>query len=200
MTQSYPLQWPEGWPRATDRRVSAPFRTTFSAALKNLHAELRRLKATDIVVSSWLPLRNDGQPRADAARMRIDDPGVAVYFALRNRPMVMARDVFWNVHDNLHSIGHAIAHLRGLERHGGGVMLERAFAGFAALPAPEHKEHWSKVLGYPENWQALSPETQRTWINNRFRELYSVHVNEPLEAGRLRDARADALANVGQAL
>lgn len=99
-----------------------------------------------------LPLRNDGQPRSDVARFRIGGPGVAVYFLLRKRRMVMARDFYENVHDNLRSIGHAIAHLRGLERHGGASMMERAFEGFAALPPPDQPQRrpWRVVLGLEE--------------------------------------------------
>ena len=139
MTQSYPLKWPEGWPRTKNysRQAYARFKTTFPTARQQLYDELERLKARSVVVSSWLPLRLDGQPRADAARMRIEDPGVAVYFELRGRPMVMARDVYQTVHDNLRSIGLAIEHLRGLERHGGAQMMERAFDGFAAIAAPD---------------------------------------------------------------
>lgn len=36
----------------------------------------------------------DGQPRADRARVQIADPGVALYFMLRGRQMVMARDAY----------------------------------------------------------------------------------------------------------
>jgi hypothetical protein len=116
--------------------------------------------AEDVVVSSWLPLRNDGLPRADAARMRITDPGVAVYFVWKKRSMVIARDCYTSVHDNLRSIGLAIAHLRGLERHGGGHMMERAFAGFAALPAPDSSECWD-VLGLTPN--ATYEDVQRAF-------------------------------------
>jgi hypothetical protein len=154
MTTAYPLEWPEGWPRtAPDKRQSnSRFSTTFSRARGSLMNELRMLGAKNAVISSWLPVRNDGQPYADAARRRIEDPGVAVYFNLRDRPLVMARDAFWSVHDNLHSIGHAIAHLRGLDRHGGGAMMDRAFAGFSALPAPgQHaKRPWRQVLEAPD--------------------------------------------------
>jgi hypothetical protein len=147
MTQSYPLAWPENWPRIkVDKRKShSPFSTTFDKARRDLLDELRRLGARNVVISSWLPLRQDGQPRADVARRRIEDPGVAVYFELRGRPMVMARDAYWNIHDNIRSIGLAIEHLRGLERHGGAVMMERAFEGFAALPPPAKSDHWSTL-------------------------------------------------------
>jgi hypothetical protein len=129
--------------------------------------ELRLLGATGVVISSWLPLRRDGLPYADQARRRLDDPGVAVYFMLRKRQMVMARDAFTNVHDNLRSIGLGIAHLRGLERHGGGTMMERAFEGFAALPAPDAFDPWA-VLG-------LRPDASLEAVNSQFRRLSREH-------------------------
>ena len=148
MTSAYPLAWPEGWPRTPERKRidRARFVTTFDKARRDLQKELQRLGASNVVISSWLPLRLDGNPRSDVARYRIEDPGVAVYFTLRDRPMVMARDAYHSIHDNLRSIGLAISHLRGLERHGGGTMMDRAFDGFAALPAPD-KVGWRSVLG-----------------------------------------------------
>lgn len=151
--QSYPLEWPEGWKRTPDaqRKDYSLFKTTFDKARKDLIDELDRLGAANVVISSWLPLRRDGMPRADIARRRIDDPGIAVYFTFKGRRMAMARDAYSNVHDNLRSIGLAIQHLRGLERHGGGHMMERAFEGFEALPPPSGdpgapNAHWSVVL------------------------------------------------------
>lgn len=152
---SYPLAWPEGWKRTPDhqRRTYGPFKTTFDRARQQLVAEVQRLGGRDLVISSWLAIRNDGMPYADQARRRIDDPGVAIYFTKANRQMVMARDAFSSVHDNLRSIGLAIEHLRGLERHGGSTMMDRAFEGFAALPPPADmvKERpWREVLGMGE--------------------------------------------------
>lgn len=154
MTTAYPLAWPDGWPKTPDdkRRDRSQFSTTLDRARRQLLEELRMLGAQGVVISTNLPLRNDGAPRSDIARFRIGDPGVAIYFLLRKRQMVMARDAYWNVHDNLRSIGHAIAHLRGLERHGGASMMERAFEGFAALPPPERPQArpWREVLGLEE--------------------------------------------------
>ncbi len=150
MTQAYPLQWPDGWPRtpAGLRKSGNQFVSTFPMARAHLLDELARLGAKNVVISSWLALRQDGSPRADAARMRLEDPGVAVYFTLRGRQMVMARDAFASAHANLRSIGLAVAHLRGMERHGGGTMMDRAFEGFVALPAPKS---WREVLNNPAN-------------------------------------------------
>lgn len=169
MAEAYPLSWPEGWPRTPEykRESRSRFNTTFDRARAELMNELRLLGAIGIVISSWLPLRRDGMPYSDQARRRLDDPGVAVYFTLRKRQMVMARDAFTNVHDNLRSIGLGIAHLRGLERHGGGTMMERAFEGFAALPAPDAFDPWA-VLG-------LKPDATADDVAFQFRKLSRQH-------------------------
>lgn len=174
MTSAYPLQWPEGWPRTKwdHRKTSSPFTTTFDRARRQLLGELRLLGAASAVISSNLPLRVDGFPYSDAARRRIDDPGVALYFTLDGRQMVIARDAYWNVHDNLRSIGLAIEHLRGLERHGGAHMMERAFGGFAALPPPEGRQEdtvdWRIELApIPDQ---LAPADMLTIVEARYRQ------------------------------
>lgn len=192
MAEAYPLFWPEGWPRTPDhrRKTHSQFQTTFDRARRDLTEELRKLGAKDVVVSSWLSLRRDGQPYSDQARRRLDDPGVAVYFTLRGRQMVMARDAYTSVHDNLRSIGLGISHLRGLERHGGGTMMERAFEGFAALPAPGTFDPWA-VLG-------LRPGASPDDVEKKFRDLAMKH--HPDKGGsaddfhRLQRARKAALS------
>lgn len=139
MTQSFPLVWPQHWPRTPFHKQTSNGRlatVSFAAARESIFAELRRLGATSIVLSTNVPLRMDGMPSADAARRRMPDSGVAVYFQLRNKPMTMARDAYYDVAQNLRSLALAIEYLRGLERHGGATMLERAFTGFTALPPP----------------------------------------------------------------
>lgn len=138
MTQAYPLHWPEGWPKTRPHQRTYSWalkRATLDSARKYLQNQLRILGARNIVLSTNIPIRNDGQPYA-AMKPADNEVGVAVYFQLRGKQMVMARDSFDNVTHNLRSLGLAIEHLRGLDRHGGSSMLERAFSGFTALPPP----------------------------------------------------------------
>jgi len=112
--------------------------------------ELRLLGASDIVVSSNVPTRSDGLLHSDPRRL--DDPGIAVYFKFKGKQMVMARDGYISVAGNLRSLGLAIEGLRQLERHGGSLMLERAFEGFLAIAPPDRKKPWREVFGIKTDW------------------------------------------------
>lgn len=139
MTSAYPLQWPEGWPRTPrhERIVTTRFKGSFITNLGNILREVRMLGGTQPVISTNLPLRKrDGLPYSDDATTQIDDPGIAVYFMREGKQTVMARDAFTTVHDNAASLRLAIEAMRALERHGGGDMMDRAFAGFQQLPPP----------------------------------------------------------------
>lgn len=207
----FPLAWPEGWPRTppAQRGRGERFKTmenrftdsgsgywraarpvSLEVARKKLFEELARLGAGAIVLSTNIPLRNDGMPRADAARARIDDPGVAIYFTHRKKQMAMACDSYDSPAANIRSLGLAIEAMRQLERHGGGVMMERAFAGFAALPPP--RSCW-EVLG-------LTPGAVRAEIDTAFRRL--ARERHPDRGGsdaamaELNKARDDALRSL----
>jgi hypothetical protein len=192
MTQAYPLEWPKGWPHTPSekRRHNPHFQTTFDKARRDLLHELELLGASGVVISSWLPLNRDGSPRDDQARRGIEDPGVAVYFSIKGKQMVMARDAFLTVHDNLRSIGLAIASLRALERHGGGALLERAFHGFAALPPPERNKPWWEVLGIPRESEEFMIEAA---YRHRAKTAHPDHGGSADEMAELSRARDEAL-------
>lgn len=141
LLDAYPLTWPERQPRtAPARRRIAKFQAGLAQARDELLAELGRLGARQIVVSTNVPVRRDGLPSATAHEP--GDPGVAVYFERRPSmaepgkwvPFVIACDSYRLVKWNLRAVGATVEALRAIERHGSTAMLEQAFKGFAALP------------------------------------------------------------------
>lgn len=144
MAEKFPLFWPAAYPRCTPRR-RAHFKTrAFTAAVEGIYHELRLLGAKEIIVSTNIPIRNDGLPYANPPR--IEDPGVAVYFKLKGQPRSMACDKWDLVDHNAHALALTIDAMRGLDRWGASQMLDRVFQGFAALPAPEPEASWWEVL------------------------------------------------------
>lgn len=195
MSEAYPLQWPLGWPRHkgqqdSDTRFKGP---TFQwdRVYRGLHEELRRIGATNIVVSTNQPIRNDGYPYAQ--QRNISDVGVAVYFMRNGKALVMAQDRFWSIIGNMRSLTMAIEGLRQMERHGGATMLERAFDGFAALPPPD--DCW-KILGLSHIPRV---NVSRATIMNSFRSrAMAGHTDTGGDADmdRLVKARDQALAEI----
>ena len=153
MIEAYPLKWPDGWPRAKHnwRESDNRFRgVSVGRARDQLMDELRLLGATDIVVSSNVPVKADGLLYSD--NKRLDDPGIAVYFKFKKKSLVMARDGFTSVAGNLRSLGLAIEGMRQMHRHGGDLMLEKAFDGFLAIAPPDWKKPWREVFGIKADW------------------------------------------------
>lgn len=143
--QRYPLTWPAGWPRTPGHlRAHSPFKAqTTDRAFRDLVDELGRLGARNIIISSNLKLRQDGMPYSQQPRN--DDEGIAVYFTRKGVEMVLACDKFAKREANLRAITLTIGAIRGIERWGSSDMMERAFTGFAALPAPVALS-WRDVL------------------------------------------------------
>ena len=81
--------------------------------------------------------------------------------------MVMAMDRFTSVAGNIRSLTLAIEAMRQLERHGGGTMLERAFAGFVAIAPPDWKKPWREVFGVGPDWQGDITTLYREKARNR---------------------------------
>lgn len=163
----FPLEWPHGWTRtAPGRRGDAPYRVSFTQARDELLEGLRLLGARDAVISSNVPLRRDGLP--GAIDREPADPGVAVYWTTRKgEPRVMACDRWRRVRENVRALGLAIEGFRAIERSGATQILERAYLGFAALPAVAGASvirSWREVLD-------LSGAFSREFLEARYREL-----------------------------
>jgi hypothetical protein len=184
MIPAFPLQWPAGWPRTPAAALKpgkfgtkkpAPYgnwlRTvdiTIAEATNRVLAELARMGVDrqDVVISTNLALRLDGLPRSGEAAPR--DAGAAVYWQTRKgERRVMAIDQYYKVEENLAAIAATLDAMRAIERHGGAQILDRAFTGFTALPAPTAKKPWREVMIFGES----TPTADQ--LRRRWRELAS---------------------------
>jgi len=141
---SYPLTWPQGWPRAKVREGSRFRASTVARAIELIQLEVDRLGADHLTISTNVKLKSSGLPFSSYSSP--EDPGAAVYFVYKKRGTCLACDKFKTVSENLWSIGNTLNALRSIERWGSSDMLERAFTGFAGLPAPKSKRPWRDVL------------------------------------------------------
>lgn len=178
----FPLSWPAGWRRSTSKKdgkfgIKKPRqfgertymqKTDLSLAdgVKRVLAELKAMgvRDGDCIISTNVELRNDGLPYS--GRKAPADPGAAVYWKIKSSDSshrVMAIDLYGTVADNLAAIAATLSAMRAIERHGGAMILERAFMGFTALPAPNS---WRAVMEFtPEQ-----PVTIKD-VRERFRTL-----------------------------
>lgn len=178
MPNAYPLSWPDGWRRTkirqygrfnTKRRVASSHNPNFSykqseklsvAQARDRVMEVLRLlgiDSRDVILSTNLDVRLDGLPRS--GQKAPSDPGVAIYWKKKKdlTHKVMAIDQYQKVEDNLAAIAATLEAMRAIERHGGAVILERAFTGFQSLPSPND---WRHVLGF-ENTPSLETARER---------------------------------------
>lgn len=177
--KAFPLTWPAGWKRTTpERRTRAKFNqqssgqfgrsrgsVTIAEGTKRVLKELAAfgVEEGDAIISTNLKLRLDGLPKGDQAEPT--DPGVAVYWQRTGDPQhkSMAIDRYDRVADNLAAIAATLDAMRAIERHGGAVILERAFMGFQCLPAPNT---WRAVFGWAEDERCNSLD-----LKLRYRQL-----------------------------
>lgn len=183
---AFPLQWPDGWKRTggahrkqarfskAGQRAPGGWRMksdlTMADALKRLLGELEKMgiDRQDVVISTNVPVRLDGLPRSGAAEPM--DPGAAVYWLEGKHRRVMAIDLYDRVADNIAALAATLDAMRSIERHGGAAILERAFTGFTALPAPTGARDWQIAL---ELQDLLLPT--REDIDQAYRRLASKH-------------------------
>lgn len=170
----HPLAWPVGWPRipAPQRENHWAFKVSFDRARSDVIESVRLLGGTNLVISSNVPRGSRNQPLAggeDSHAARLD-PGVAVYFHRKGRQLVIACDRYTRCRWNLRAIGLAVDGLRAVERSGASQLLDRAFAGFRALPAASAtiEGHWTEVLG-------VKLDTPIEQVEARFKELAREH-------------------------
>lgn len=159
--QRYPLFWPVGWKRTSIKCKSRFGNHTVYDARMSMEAELGRMDAKNIVLSTNLELRRDGLPYSD--NRGLPDSGVAVYFTHKGKRLVLACDQYPQVASNIWAIKCHIEAMRAQERYGVGT-TEQAFAGYAALPMDGMKRKWHEVLG-------CNPATDAAMVARLYRDL-----------------------------
>lgn len=212
---AHPLSWPAGWKRTDpSARSYGRFSTsktngsnawrskeniTIAGAVRRLREELARMgvRDDDMVLSSNLKLRLDGLPRADQTQPA--DPGAAVYWTdpWTGAARCMAIDRYTRVAQNIAALAATIDAMRAIERHGGAVVLERAFTGFTALPAPGAVQDWQSVL---ELGDLLQPT--REDVEKAYRRLASKHHpdrgGDSARMAEINKAREQALKEIAE--
>lgn len=149
MISSYPLRWPDGVPRIEPGwRKRGTFKVDTLESEAFLRDELTKLGGSELIISSNVRVKPNGFPRANDPAPR--DPGVAIYFTMKKKTMSMGCDAYDSVRANVRALGYCLQALRSLERHGSSAILERAFRGFAALPAIASPASWTAALGVQE--------------------------------------------------
>lgn len=144
------------------------------------------IKDDEIVISTNIRPRLDGMP-AGAGSGQATDPGVAVYWTRKGKRQCIAVDRYDRVADNLAAVAATLDAMRAIDRHGGAQILDRAFTGFVALPAPEQ---WFQVLG-------VSATASRAEIEKAYSRLAQKHHPDKggthHEMSRINTARDDGL-------
>lgn len=164
---SYPLCWPEGWPRVPmNERQDSRFihggrvngiyaysnrrRYSMDEASRLLIGELERLGADSMILSTNTKLKLNGLPYSNLSTPA--DSGAAVYFKLNKREVSLACGKWRRVECNIVAIARHIEALRGQERWGVGS-IEQAFRGYMALAGigqSSNENPWA-TLGVPIN-------------------------------------------------
>lgn len=168
--EAYPLYWPAGYQRtkypSTSQFGNQPFGKCRDAVFKQLELMLEYSERKTIVMSTNVPLRQDGIPYANYRQP--DDKGVAIYFQYKKESIVICCDKWNKIEHNMWACSKTIEAMRGIERWGVSDFLKRSFTGFTALPEPESvvkKREWWIVFNYPlrpgnATWDWAGVETQ----------------------------------------
>jgi hypothetical protein len=127
--------WPG--PRTTERRESQ-FKASWNTTLDQLEYELKRLRASDIVIQRedviLSDIRNDGQIRG-THREDKTRPGVILAFSSPKGSLSFPCDRYTSWRDNVRAIALALEALRAVDRYGVTRGNEQ-YTGWARLEAP----------------------------------------------------------------
>jgi hypothetical protein len=122
--------------------------------------QVRLFGGRDLIISSNLELRLDGNPRSNQRQPA--DRGVAIFFKRNKEDVALACDIYTTVEDNLWALCRTLDALRQIERDGSPSLINRAFKGFAQLPDPDARKWW-EVLGV--DMRASNEEIKKAYFD-----------------------------------
>lgn len=169
MAETFPLDWPLGYKKTQFRRKSKFKQAAPDSIQLLLNAELRKLSAKKIIISSNIPVRRDGGIYADYLCKKMAEPGIAIYFVHKEQNVVICCDQYEYPWENMYALAKGIEALRGMDRWGVSEFMERAFTGFKALPeSVEPNVAWNDVLG-------INLSSGESEIKSAYRKLAQIH-------------------------
>ena len=196
----FPLQWPEGWKRTPPGgRMRSMFEPRFTEDRDTVLRWLDK-RGSRVVITSNLPTRQDGLPYHAAT----SDPGIAIWWVERGHERVVACDRWLRADENMRAIAKTLEAVRGLDRWGATEIVERAFAGFAALPPgsgaevvpPIARRTWRDVFAVNGLEHEVSGAELLTILKTRYRDL--IKRAHP-DAGGSHDRAAELNAAIAEA-
>lgn len=177
--QRFPLAWPahrprtDAWKRAYGKFTSGGKPITMNVAFSRLEAEIGRIGALYPLLSTNIELRLDGQPRS--GRSAPYDPGVCLYFTLKDKPFALACDSYRTVEQNVAALTAHLDATRAIARHGV-ASAEESLEAFSALPPPSRSTtpaqiSWRDVLGFGSSFPTSYDQADAlSLISLRYRE------------------------------
>lgn len=193
----YPLDWPPEQPRTPAPSVRwGPYKVSQDTAQRDLMHELELLGARSVVLSTNLRIRRDGLPYA--SQRSPDDPGVAVYWTRGGQDFCVACDAYRDIRSNMRAAGLAIHHLRRLEQ-AAPSFAERAFSGFARLPATaggDGERPWRDVLDFGDEDDVAAEDIEAAF-RRLARQRHPDRGGSAAAMAELNRARREGLRRVG---
>lgn len=165
MIESHPLYWPSEYKRTRFPAWSRFGSHTLFQARSALKEEIRRLGGKDLIISSNMRTRQDGDVYSNAKEP--EDSGVAVYFKMDGNNVCLACDKWRTCWENTWAIAKTIEAMRGIDRWGVSELLNRLFLGFIAIEESAGKD-WAEILG-------VSREASAAEIMTAYRLLSKEH-------------------------
>lgn len=151
MKESYPLQWPFGWERTPAiNQTKGQFQVKdFKLAFNGLAREIRLLSDDENPYLTHNMMASQREP---------DDTGVAVYFTYEGRQVCIPCDKYDKVKNNIRGIEKTIEALRGIQRWGCKVVMERTVHAYTVPMLTS--SNWRAILRLPEKVTLLQVEKQ----------------------------------------